>query len=61
MATFLWAIIALTTIFYGCQTDSSEINPKEARDRWGNEFTQTEFQVGTDFGYAIYDPNNSPK
>ena len=27
-----------------------------ARDKWGNEYTQTEFQVGTDPGYAIYDP-----
>ena len=32
-----------------------------ARDRWGNEYTQTEFQVGTEFGYAIYDENNNPK
>ena len=32
-----------------------------ARDRWGNEYTQTEFQVGTDPGYAIYDPANNPK
>ena len=32
-----------------------------AKDRWGNEFTQTEFQVGTDLGYAIYDANNNPK
>ena len=32
-----------------------------ARDRWGNEFTQTEFQVGTDFGYALYDENKNPQ
>ena len=32
-----------------------------AKDRWGNEFTQTEFQTGTDLGYAIYDANNNPK
>jgi len=31
-----------------------------ARDRWGNEYTQTEFQIGTDPGYAIYDPANNP-
>jgi hypothetical protein len=31
-----------------------------ARDRWGNEYTQTEFQVGTDTTYAIYDPANNP-
>ena len=32
-----------------------------ARDRWGNEFTQTDFQVGTDFGYALYDENKNPQ
>ena len=32
-----------------------------ARDRWGNEYTQTEFQVGTDPGYAIYNPELNPK
>ena len=32
-----------------------------AKDRWGNEYTQTEFQVGTDFGYAIYDAQYNPK
>ena len=32
-----------------------------ARDRWGNEYTQTEFQVGTDIGHAIYDPALNPK
>ena len=32
-----------------------------AKDRWGNEFTQTKFQMGTDIGYAIYDANNNPK
>ena len=32
-----------------------------ARDRWGNEFTQTEFQVGTDFGYALYDASKNPQ
>ncbi len=32
-----------------------------AKDRWGNEFTQTEFQVGTEFGYALYNANNNPK
>ena len=32
-----------------------------ARDRWGNEYTQTEFQVGTDFGYALYDESKNPK
>ena len=31
-----------------------------ARDRWGNEYRQTEFQGGTDFGDAIYDPANNP-
>ena len=31
-----------------------------ARDRWGNEYTQTEFQIGTDPGYAIYDSANNP-
>jgi hypothetical protein len=32
-----------------------------ARDKWGNEYTQTEFQVGTDFGDAIYNAANNPK
>ena len=32
-----------------------------AKDRWGNEYTQTEFQVGTDIGYAVYDPALNPK
>lgn len=32
-----------------------------ARDRWGNEYTQTEFQVGTDIGYAVYDATLNPK
>ena len=31
-----------------------------ARDRWGNEYTETEFQVGTDIGYSIYNPENNP-
>ncbi len=31
-----------------------------ARDRWGNEYTQTEFQVGTDIGYSIYNPEKNP-
>ena len=31
-----------------------------ARDRWGNEYRQTEFQGGTDLGDAIYDPANNP-
>ncbi len=31
-----------------------------ARDKWGNEYTQTEFQVGTDITHAIYDPANNP-
>ena len=31
-----------------------------ARDRWGNEYKQTEFQEGTDLGDAIYDPVNNP-
>ncbi len=31
-----------------------------ARDRWGNEYKQTEFQEGTDLGDAIYDPANNP-
>ena len=32
-----------------------------AKDRWGNEYTQTEFQVGTDMGYAVYDEQYNPK
>jgi hypothetical protein len=32
-----------------------------ARDRWGNEYTQTEFQVGTDMSYAVYDASKNPK
>ena len=32
-----------------------------ARDRWGNEYTETKFQNGTDIGYSIYDPNLNPK
>ncbi len=32
-----------------------------ARDRYGNEYTQTDFQVGTDLAYAIYDPANNSK
>jgi hypothetical protein len=32
-----------------------------AKDRWGNEYTQTEFQVGTDPGFAIYDSAYNPK
>ena len=31
-----------------------------AKDRWGNEYTQTEFQEGTDLGYAIYDASKNP-
>ena len=31
-----------------------------ARDRWGNEYTETEFQVGTDIGYSIYNPEKNP-
>lgn len=31
-----------------------------AKDRWGNEFTETKFQVGTDFGYAIYNAELNP-
>lgn len=31
-----------------------------ARDRWGNEYTETEFQVGTDPGWAIYDAKYNP-
>ena len=31
-----------------------------ARDRWGNEYTETKFQNGTDIGYSIYDPNLNP-
>ena len=32
-----------------------------ARDRWGNEYTETKFQNGTDIGHSIYDPNLNPK
>jgi hypothetical protein len=32
-----------------------------AKDRWGNEYTQTEFQVGTDMTNAIYDASKNPK
>ena len=32
-----------------------------ARDQWGNEYTETEFQVGTDMGYALYDEQYNPK
>ena len=31
-----------------------------AKDRWGNEYTQTEFQVGTDMTNAVYDESNNP-
>ena len=31
-----------------------------AKDRWGNEYTQTEFQVGTDIGYAVYNAELNP-
>ena len=31
-----------------------------ARDRWGNEYTETKFQVGTDIGHAIYDASLNP-
>ncbi len=31
-----------------------------AKDGWGNEYTQTEFQVGTDPGYGLYDASKNP-
>ena len=31
-----------------------------ATDRWGNEYTQTKFQEGTDMTYAIYDETLNP-
>ena len=31
-----------------------------ARDRWGNEYTETKFQNGTDIGYAVYDATKNP-
>ena len=32
-----------------------------ATDSFGNEYTQTEFQVGTEFGDALYDASKNPK
>ena len=56
-----------TSNFHECHTmwkftlpDPSAKVMVVARDRWGNEFTQTEFQVGTDVGYAIYDESKNP-
>ena len=31
-----------------------------AKDRWGNEYTQTKFQVGTDMTNAVYDESKNP-